>query len=164
MKIKVDDQEIDLDLINTPEDVKKMVEEIKPSSTILYDSEEHGEVVVNEKYTSFDIMTDKEKGLVNLLLEIAKTKNNLYDQIFPLKNRILSYISSVTKENIKFDINTEQWSQFNKLTYLYQYVKVHIDITLYARLGYELFLVYEPDGKISAIKDLRDIPTEASIV
>lgn len=164
MKIKVDDQEIDLDLINTPEDVKKMVEEIKPSSTILYDSKEHGEVVVNEKYTSFDIMTDKEKGLVNLLLEIAKTKNNLYDQIFPLKNRILSYISSVTNENIKFDINTEQWSQFNKLTYLYQYVKVHIDITLYARLGYELFLVYEPDGKISAIKDLRDIPTEASIV
>ncbi len=164
MKIKVDDQEIDLDLINTPEDVKKMVEEIKPSSTILYDSKEHGEVVVNEKYTSFDIMTDKEKGLVNLLLEIAKTKNNLYDQIFPLKNRILSYISSVTNENIKFDINTEQWSQFNKLTYLYQYVKVHIDITLYARLGYELFLVYEPDGKISAIKDLRDIPTEASVV
>lgn len=168
MKIQVDGLDIDLETINNFEDMKKLVEEAKPSSTISYDEEAHGEVIVNDKYVPFDFLTEKEKGIINLLLAVAKVKNEVYDQLFPAKNKLINLILSAIsddkdKDLIKQDVNIELWTIYNKLTYLYQFIKIQIDVSLYARLGYELFLVYEPNGKISTIKDLRDIPSETSI-
>lgn len=116
-----------------------------------------------DKFVEFDMLTQKETAIVNLLLSMVRKRYSLMDKLFPPNEELIEVLTRALapdKEITPRNIDSELWMQLNKLNHLLTIVQGYIEFNLYNRLGFEIFISYETDGKVLALKNLADIPPQ----
>ena len=157
--IEFDDTSVDIDNLNTHSEIIKFLDDIKGIDVINIDASKVKKLD-RELYAEFDFLLEKEKAIISFLLACIEKKGVMEEKLFPPAQELLNQITKILQIETTTpvpEVNQDLWSEYNKLSHVYKVAKSYLDYNLLCRLGFEMYIGYEPDGKILALKDLRNL-------
>lgn len=157
MKIKFGEATIDLSTLETPTQLMAYLDTVEGQTVNLLPKDKTKGLT---KYELFDELLPREQALMNLLIKLKESRDALRDRLFPTEVfKAYQMVAAVKQEaNYKLPaVDAEKFEYLSKLTIFTMLVHGYLDGLIYARLGYTLALKITNDGKIYALKDLREL-------
>lgn len=159
MKLEYCSREFDLDKVRDYRDIINYLENLEPDETLDMQGATP-RAPDPERFAPFDFLTGKEKAQVNFATALSKKTLELRKELFPDGSALLDSLIKMLDPERKVDkkpIDIDTWTKYNQLKGIENVVYEYISYALYNRLGFDIFMAYDKDGQISAIKDLREI-------
>jgi hypothetical protein len=159
MILTVDNTKIDFEKLNSIEDFHKFLDnEVVPISV----KQQRGfkKMKMSDSYEVFDELTGKELAIANLIYDISIEADRVYKKMYPSQMQSIwgmAKMAHLEKQITLPSVNTEEYAYYQKLTHLSFYSKYYLTILIQSRLGYGLHTMANGDGKVYAIKDLREL-------
>ncbi len=157
MRLKFAEAVIDLSVIDTPAQLIEYLDKVEGQKTSLMPKEKTKGLA---KYEFFDELLPREVALMNLFIALKDARDNLREKLFPQEVFKAYQMVAAMKQEANYilpSVSSEKFEMLTKLTIFTMLVHSYTDMLIYARLGYGLALRIGNDGKIHALKDLREL-------
>jgi len=163
MKIKFGDAVLDLSTIETPVQFMDFLEKVEGQTiNLLPKNKDKG----LSKYEKFDSLLPREQALMNLYIRMKESRDLLRDRLFPTEVFKAYQMVAAVKQEANYvlpAVDDQKFEYLSKLTIFTMLCHGYLDSLIYARLGYNLALKIGNDGKIYALKDLRELHKSPTI-
>jgi hypothetical protein len=158
MKIKFESGTFDTDAFETANDFFNWLETLEGQEKMV--SVDRKSVLDLKGFELFDEVLPTEIALLNLCYALRKERRRLEDQLFPLSvQKSYSYLAMQKQDkNYKLpDVDSYEFETLNKVKLFLSQASVYLEMKLHSRLGYNLHILVNNDGKIYTLCDLREL-------
>lgn len=157
MIVESGSNKIDLDRIESYDDIIKALDELKPQSTIAVPTPKSGDL---SRFVKFDELTTKEIAESNIVFALQDAYNKVADEIFPMTTVRLVTIAALQGQvdSVKLpNVDPESYSDYQKLSYFMMVAKARMNCRLQSRVGFGTSLFIHADGTVYALQDLKEL-------
>jgi hypothetical protein len=153
-----ENKEIDFKQFRTYADLLNFIDDLPPEDKIDF----QGRVLDNPDDTLFveyDHLTKKEIAVLNLCIALDNERTRLQNKLFPKGDRVLEALTEFLapgKKVEKTPVEASEFAIYQQIALASNLIHNYFQYNLYNRIGFDVSVMYGADGKISALKDLRN--------